>query len=101
MKKIILMLISIILLTACKKDNIVKIVDKTLEMENFTCAHALEEFYKDDVNTYYFQCNKSDYVVVIYESGKEKTVKEALKDKEITINDLEKYSINFYWAANE
>ena len=85
----------------CPIDNentfeIKEIVDKTLEQDNFTCAQALEKFYEDDDNEYYFSCIKGSYIVVIYTNDKEQPVSEALKEGKITISDLDRFNIKYY-----
>ena len=37
--------------------------------ENITCNTALEQFYEDKEYIYYFPCEKSKYVIVIYSNG--------------------------------
>ena len=70
-----------------------KIIDKTKE-ENITCNTALEQFYEDKEYIYYFPCEKSKYVIVIYSNGYQETVKSSLEYGDITIEDLEKKSNN-------
>ena len=74
---------------------IIDIIDKTKEINNFTCDSALELFYQDDTYNYYYSCIKSKYIVVKYESGYEEEVKNALKRGIIKISDLDKYSIDY------
>lgn len=71
-----------------------KIIDKTKE-ENITCNTALEQFYEDKEYIYYFPCEKSKYVIVIYSNGYQETVKSSLEYGDITIEDLEKNNIEF------
>ena len=78
-----------------EKREIVSIVDKTKELKDFSCAEALEGFYEDEENEYYFSCIKGKYIVVKYSDDTEKTVREALIGGEITIKDLENYNIDF------
>mgnify|MGYP003302831931 CR=1 FL=1 len=77
------------------KNNNYRIVDKTIE-EGLSTAEALELFYKDDNYEYYFPSIKSDYVVVIDQDNNEINIKDALNNKMIKINDLEKANIKFY-----
>ena len=72
-----------------------KIEDKTLNMPNYSCAEALEEFYSDDTYSYFYSCMKGNYVTVKYESGFEESVAQALKYKTITIDDLDEYNIKY------
>ena len=69
-------------------------LDKTKE-ENITCNTALEQFYEDKEYIYYFPCEKSKYVIVIYSNGYQETVKSSLEYGDITIEDLEKNNIEF------
>ena len=71
-----------------------KIIDKTKE-ENITCNTALEQFYEDKEYIYYFPCEKSKYVIVIYSNGYQETVKSSLEYGDITIEDLERNNIEF------
>jgi len=79
---------------------ILEIVDVTKTIKNFVCADALEEFYKDEQYTYYFSCIKSSYVIVKYKDGSQITVVKALKNREISISDLDSYNINYYKYEN-
>lgn len=72
------------------------IIDKMEENKNLVCAEALESFYEDDNYTYYYTCVKSNYVIVKYKNGTEQTVKEALKKKKITIEDVINSGIKIY-----
>ena len=72
-----------------------KIIDKTKKMLNFSCAEALDKFYEDENYEYYYDCLKSKYIIVEYKDGSEGTVKEALKQKRITIEDLDNYKIKY------
>lgn len=84
---------------SCAKDDekkIKDIVDKTIDMKDFACAEALENFYNDDKYSYYYSCIKSDYIVVIYDDGSEQRVSDALKEGNISIEDLDTYEIKYY-----
>jgi len=72
-----------------------EITDTTKNIENFVCAEALESFYEDENYIYYWNCIKNNYMIVKYENGYEETISNALKNKTITINDLDKYKINY------
>lgn len=74
---------------------IFEIVDTTKEIKDFACADALEPFYEDDEFTYYYSCIKSSYVVVRYKNGFQQTVENALKNRYISIEDLDKYNIDY------
>ncbi len=76
--------------------NTIKIVDKTLNINNFSCAEALEQFYEDDSYIYYWNCLKNEYMVVEYNDGNEELISTALEKGIITINDLDNYNIKYY-----
>lgn len=73
-----------------------EIVDTTTEIDGFVCSSSLEKFYEDDKKEYFYSCIKSDYIIVRYTNGKEETTKEALKNGNIKISDLDLYGINYY-----
>ena len=82
------------ILVSCKKENRnFTIVDTN---ENGACAAALEEFYKDRSYVYSFPCIMSDYIVVKYDDGTEENIKDALKNKNVDITDLDKFDIKYY-----
>lgn len=70
------------------------IVDKA-ETGEVATDSAIEVFYQDDTYTYSFPSIRSDYVIVTFDDGTEKTVKEALVAGEITIADLDAYDIGY------
>ena len=74
---------------------VIEIVDTTKDIENFTCAEALEQFYEDENYRYYYSCIKSKYVIVKYENSYEETVANALKYGTINIEDLDTYNIKY------
>ena len=73
---------------------IVKITDRTVT-ENLTCAEAEELFYEDTENEYYFNCIKSDYVIVEYANGYKENIKAALESGNATLADLRKFNIAY------
>lgn len=73
---------------------IASIVDKA-ETGEVATDSAIEVFYQDDTYTYSFPSIRSDYVIVTFDDGTEKTVKEALVAGEITIADLDAYDIGY------
>lgn len=77
-----------------------EIVDTTKNKKDFTCAEALEEFYRDDNYIYFYSCIKSKYIVVRYKNGKEETVENALKKGTITIEDLDRFNIDYIKREN-
>ena len=44
---------------------------------------------------YFLGCIKSNYIIVKYENGYEEDIKTALKNGRITINDLDRFNINY------
>jgi len=68
------------------------IIDRTEE-----CAEMLEIIYADNKNKYYLTCLKSATIYIINkETLKEVTLKEAIVNKLITIEELDKSSINLF-----
>jgi len=74
--------------------DVVSIEDKT-QKQNIPCADALEIFYADSENEYYFSCIKSQYIIVHYKNGYKEDVKSALKANRIKISDLERFGIYY------
>ena len=75
-----------------------RIVDKAKE-ENIPCDTALEKFYEDEKNEYYFGAIKSQYVFVTYKDGSVEKVINALSDGHMKITDLNKFGIEYYTKA--
>ncbi len=80
-----------------QKVEVVEIID-IAERDNIFCDEALQGFYSDSEYAYYYSCIKSQYVIVKYSNGTEKTAEDALKAGDITIEDLDKYEIEYYKA---
>jgi len=74
---------------------VIKFEDKTKNIEDFACDTALEKFYEDANYTYYWNCMKNEYMIVKYENEFEETISNALKYGTITINDLDRYNIDY------
>ena len=74
---------------------VLAIKDKTKQLEDYVCEGEIEEFYKDKLYSYYFDCKKSEYVVVQYENGYTESILVALKAKRIAIADLDTYNIEY------
>lgn len=74
--------------------NVVNIIDKTNE-NNYACSMALEKIFEDNKNEYYLNCIKSEYIIVKYENGYQENVKEALKNGNIEIQDLDRFNIGY------
>lgn len=81
----------------CPKEeiNVYTIEDETRLTNNFSCDEALEEIYKTEEYSYNLTCIKSKYINVIYTDGSKQNIKEALKNNKISINDLNKYKIEY------
>lgn len=82
----------------CTNINILKvkdIKDTTKDINDFACAEDLEQFYEDDDYRYYYNCIKGEYMLVEYEDGYEETIGDALMGKRISINDLDRYKIEY------
>ncbi len=77
---------------------VVEIVDLTLNGDIGT-DQALQRFFSDEEYHYYYPSIRSEYVLVRYSNGTEKTAKEALEAGDITIADLDRYDISYYTRA--
>ena len=64
--------------------------------ENIPCDDALEMFYEDESNEYYFSSIKSQYVVVIYNDGISEDIVTALNAERVTIADLDEFGVEYY-----
>ena len=64
--------------------------------ENLPCDDALEKFYEDESNEYYFGAIKSHYVIVTYKDGTLEDIVTALYAGRVTIADLDKFGIEYY-----
>ena len=71
-----------------------EIIDRTVT-EQLSTDTALEKFYEDDENEYFYGSIKSEYVIVKYTDGSTETVSSALKNGKITLSDLDKYNISY------
>lgn len=78
---------------------LVNIVDLT-ETNQIPTASALEEFYKDSENTYYFPTIKSEYIECLFSNGETMKFLEALEKNLVTISDLDTYGIH-YWIIDK
>ncbi|MBQ8831578.1 MAG: hypothetical protein IJ017_08265 [Oscillospiraceae bacterium] len=75
--------------------HVVDIYDRA-EEEQLPCDEALELFYEDETNEYYFSCIKSHYIMVMDNTGRTVDVVTALNEGLITITDLDRYGIEYY-----
>lgn len=80
---------------------VVNIVDKTKENNNFACGMALEQIFEDGKNKYYLNCIKSDNIIVKYEKGYEENLKNALINGTVRISDLDKFNIDYIVQEKE
>lgn len=102
-KVFLLIILSLsLLVVGCKKENeeketnsILEIVDETV-INNLPCDTALEKFFSDSEYTYYFNCIKSNYVIVKYNDGSFEKVIDAINSDRIAIKDLDRFNINYY-----
>ena len=78
------------------KLEIKSIQDESIGRTDLVFAQALEKFYEDDNFEYFYSCIKSSYVTVTYTNGTKETVKDALANGNITIQDVNKYGIKYY-----
>ncbi len=74
---------------------IVDIWDRAKE-EQLNCDDALEKFYEDDTNEYYFNCIKSHHIIVMDNTGRTIDIVTALNEGLATIADLDYYGIQYY-----
>lgn len=74
---------------------VVDIYDRA-EEEGLPCDEAMELFYEDDSNEYYFSCIKSQYIMVMDNTGRTIDVITALNEGLITIEDLDYYGIEYF-----
>lgn len=71
------------------------LVDQTKNQKDFVCAEALESFYEDENYTYYWSCIKNNYMIVKYTDGSQELISEALRQKHIDIQVLDKFNISY------
>ena len=74
--------------------HVVDIWDQTTR-EQLLCASALEKFWEDETNEYYFSCIKSHYIMVMDSTGRTVNVVTALEEGLITIETLDSYGIKY------
>lgn len=76
-----------------EKLTIKTITDKT--KPNTSCAQAIDIFYEDSNYKYYYNCLKSQNIIVEYTNGTKENIKIALKNKHIKITDLDNHNIHY------
>ena len=74
--------------------HVVDVWDQTTR-EQILCASALEKFWEDETNEYYFSCIKSQYIMVMDSTGRIVDVVTALEEGLITIETLDYYGIGY------
>ena len=79
----------------------IKTIYDVAKLDNITCDTALEFFWEDRENSYYFPCIKSQYIKVVYQDGTSEDIVTALKAGNATIRDLDQYDIEFYVKSKE
>ena len=89
--------------TAEKNYNFWKIqtIYDVAKVDNIPCDTAMELFWEDRENSYYFPCIKSQYIKVVYQDGTYEDIVTALKAGNATIRDLDQYDIEFYVKSKE
>ena len=73
-----------------------EINDVSKDIKDFVCMDVLEEIYRDEKYIYSLPCLKSEYIIVKYENNIYENIKVALKNKHISIKDLDNYNIKYY-----
>ena len=74
---------------------IIDITDPT-KVEGFSYDTALEKFFEDDVNEYYFSGVYSQYVTVHYEDGTTEGIVSALKNGRVIVSDLDRFNVRYH-----
>ena len=85
---------SVVGVVASVEKKVVGMVDKTVT-DDIGTDTALEKFWEDTVNEYYFRSIKSASVFVMMSDGTAVPVVEALQNGIIEINDLTKYNMEY------
>lgn len=71
------------------------------KLDNIPCDTAMELFWEDRENSYYFSCIKSQYIKVVYKDGTSEDIVTALKAGNATIRDLDQFEIEYYVKPKE
>ena len=79
-----------------KQDTVVVEIRDREKEESIPCDAALEKFYEDESNEYYFSVIKSQYVVVTYNDGSSEDIVTALNAGKVTMADLDKFDIEYH-----
>ena len=78
------------------KLEVVDIHDGTKDIKDLMVADALEYFFEDENNKYYFSAIISQYIIVTYNDGTSEDIASAFKNGKVTIADLDKFDIDYY-----
>lgn len=73
---------------------IVSIVDRT-QTEGLSYDTAMEKFFEDENNEYYFCGMYSQYIVVHYEDGSQEDIVTALTAGRVAVTDLDRFEIGY------
>ncbi len=74
---------------------ITEIIDRTVT-EGIPTDQALQPFCMDEKYIYSFPSIRSEYIIVKFNNGNEMTVIDALEKGLVTINDLDRWNIQYY-----
>lgn len=88
-----LICICIFSLVACSNDA-VRIV--SIEQTGEGAVGAIEYFFEDGDNRYYFPYPNSTFIIVTYSNGDSEGIIPALKAGRATIADLDRFGIKYY-----
>ncbi len=81
-------------------NTVVKIIDRTKE-EGFSYDTALEKFFEDAENEYFFSGIYSEYILAEYTDGTQRTVAEALAREDMTIADLDRFGVRYIMTPKQ
>lgn len=71
------------------------------KLDNIPCDTALEFFWEDRENSYYFSCIKSQHIKVVYQDGTSENIVTALENGNATISDLDRFDIDYYIKSKQ
>ena len=75
-------------------NEIINIIDPTKD-EEFSYPEAVEKFFEDENNEYFFSGIYSQYVIVYYADGTQEDIVTALNSGRATISDLDRFDIRY------
>ena len=70
-------------------------IDDPTKDPNFACDTAMEKFFEDDANEYFFSGIYSQYVTVHYEDGTTEGIVSALENGRVIVSDLDRFNIRY------